>query len=69
MWIIRSKSQNLSVGSAVAQCLMHDGGVAGSRHTGVTAWCPLVRHINPCLVFVQPRKTPPDINEKLFTGT
>ena len=28
-----------------------------------------VRHINPCLVLVQPRKTCPDITEKLLTGT
>ena len=25
------------------------------------------RHIIPCLVLVQPRKTPPDITEKLLT--
>ena len=29
----------------------------------------LNRHINPCLVLVQPRKTHPDITEKLLTGT
>ena len=27
-----------------------------------------VRHINSCLVLVQPRKTCPDITEKLLTG-
>ena len=26
-------------------------------------------HINPCLVLVQPRKTPSNIAEKLLTGT
>ena len=29
----------------------------------------LCRHINPCLVLVQPRKNPPDITENLLTGT
>ena len=28
-----------------------------------------VGYINPCLVLVQHRKTPPDITEKLLTGT
>ena len=37
--------------------------------TGVTALCPWARHINPCLVLVQPRKTLPDITMKLLTGT
>ena len=31
--------------------------------------CPWARHINPCLVLAQPRKTRPDITEKLLTGT
>ena len=30
--------------------------------------CPEARYINPCLVLVQPRKTRPDITEKLLTG-
>ena len=34
----------------------------------ITALCPWARHINPCLVLVQPRKTRPDITEKLLTG-
>ena len=29
----------------------------------------LLRHINPCLVLVQPRKTHPDISVKVLTGT
>ena len=37
--------------------------------TGVTAMCPWARDINSCLVLVQPRKTHPDITEKLLTGT
>ena len=31
--------------------------------------CPWARHINPCLVLVQPKKTCLDITEKLLTGT
>ena len=33
--------------------------------TGITALCSLARHIDPCLVLVQPRKTCPDITEKI----
>ena len=29
----------------------------------------LARHINPSLVLVQPRKTCPDLTERLLTGT
>ena len=29
----------------------------------------LTRHIYPRLVLVQPRKTPPDVTERLLTGT
>ena len=42
---------------------------AGSSLTGVTALCPCARHINPSLVLVQPRKTRPDVIERLLTGT
>ena len=35
-----------------------DQGVAGSSLTIVNALCPWARHINPCLVLVQPRKDP-----------
>ena len=28
----------------------------------------VVRHINPCLVLVRPRKNPPDITENLLTA-
>ena len=52
----------------MVECLSQDHGVAGSIHTGVTVLCPFARHNNPCLVLVQPRKTCPDINEKLLTG-
>ena len=36
--------------------------------SGVTVLCPWVKHINYSLVLVQPRKTRPDITEKLLTG-
>ena len=38
-----------------------------SFSTGITALCPWVRHINPCLLLVQPRKIRPGIAEKLLT--
>ena len=42
----------------------------GSNLSSVTELCPWARHINPCWVqvLVQPRKTSPDIAEKLLTG-
>ena len=46
---------------SVVECLSRYRGVAGSSLTAVTRLCPLARHINPCLVVVQPRKTRPDI--------
>ena len=49
----------------MVECLTQDGGVAGSILTGVTALCPYARHINLCLVLVQPRKTCPNITEKV----
>ena len=39
---------------------LRDWGAAGSSLTIVTVLCPWPRHIYPCLVLVQPRKTPPD---------
>ena len=54
---------------SVVECFTWDQGVAGSSITGVTTVCPWARHINPCLVLVQPRKTCPDITEKMLTGT
>ena len=48
-------------GSAVVECLTRDRGVAGLSLTGVSALCPWARHINPCLLLVQPRKTRPDM--------
>ena len=38
--------------------------VASSSITGVIVLCPWARHINPCLVLVQPRTTRLDITEK-----
>ena len=55
--------------STVVECLTQDRGVAGLSFTGVTGLCPWARHINACLVMVQPRKARPDITEKLLTGT
>ena len=51
---------------SVVECLSRDREVAGSS---ITALCPWARDINPCLVLVQPRKTHPNITEKLLTGT
>ena len=34
-----------------------------------TVLCPWARQINPCLVLVKPRKTHPNITEKLLTET
>ena len=58
-----------SFGSSVVECLTQHRGVVGSSLTDVTVLCPRARHINPCLVLVQPRKTHPEIAEKLLTGT
>ena len=53
---------------SVVDCLTRHRGAAGSSLTGVTALCPLARHINPSLVLVQPRKTHPFIIERLLMG-
>ena len=53
---------------SVEECLTRDRGAGGSRLTGVTALCPLVRHINHSLALVQPRETRPFISERLFMG-
>ena len=37
-------------------------------YSGVTALCPLARHINPSLLLVQSRKTRPYITEILLMG-
>ena len=34
----------------------------------VTVWCPYARHLIHCLELVQPRKTHPELTEKLLTG-
>ena len=54
---------------SVVECLTGDWRAAGSSLTSVTVLCPWVRYIYPCIVLVQPRKTHPDIIEKLLTGT
>ena len=45
----------------VVECLTRDRGAAGSSLSCVTVLCPWARHIYPCLVLVQPRKTRPTI--------
>ena len=52
----------------MVECLTVDRRAPGLSLTGVTALCPLARHINPSLVLVQPRKTRPYIAERLLVG-
>ena len=47
--------------SAVVEYLSRSQGVMGSSLTSIIVLCPWARHINPCLVLVQPRKTHPGI--------
>ena len=54
-------------GGSVVECLTLDREVAGSSLTGGTA-CVLEQGFILCLVLVQPRKTHPNITEKLLTG-
>ena len=54
---------------SVVECLTRDRRATGWRLTSITKLCPWARHINPCLVLVQPRKTRSDITERLLTGT
>ena len=53
--------------SAVVECLTRERGVVGFSITSSTMLCPQARHINPCLVLVQPRKTHPNISENFLT--
>ena len=53
---------------SVVECLTPDRGVKGSSLTGIITLCPWARHINPSLVLVQPRKTRPEITERLLMG-
>ena len=62
-------STQLSIRGSVVAYLTQDQRVAGLCLTGVIVLCPRARHINPCLVLVQCRKTCPDIAEKLLTRT
>ena len=52
---------------SVVECLTCDRRVAGLSLTGITVLCPRARHINPCLVFVQPRETSLNMTEKMLT--
>ena len=53
---------------SVVVCLTRDRWAMGSSLPVVTVFCPLARHIYPRFVLVQPRKTRPDITERLLTG-
>ena len=53
----------------MVEALAQDEGVAGSSLTNFTALHPWARHIILCLVLVQPKKTCPDIIERLLNGT
>ena len=64
----KTKLSSRERSGSVVECLTRDREVAGSSLTGVAALCPRARLINPCLVLVQPRKTHPDITQKLLTG-
>ena len=50
------------------ECLTRDRWAAGSSFIGVTALCPLGRHINPRLLLVHLRKTRLDITERLLNS-
>ena len=54
---------------SVVECLIRDRRATGLSLTGITGLCPLARLINPSLVLVQPRKTRPNVTERLLTGT
>ena len=49
----------------MVECLTWDRGVAGSSLISINALCPWARHFNSCLILVQPKKTCPNITEKL----
>ena len=50
----------------MVECSTLDRGVAGSRLTSITVLCTWARHIKPCLVMIQPRKTHTDTTERLL---
>ena len=62
-------SDDSEYSGSVVECLTRDRGTAGSSLNGVTVLCPWARHMAPCLVLVQPRKTRRDITEKLLTAS
>ena len=53
----------------MVECWSPDQEVEASSLTGVIALCPCARHINPCLLLVQPMKTLPGKTENMLTGT
>ena len=54
---------------SMEECLNRDRRVLGFSLTGVTALCTFAKHSYPCLVLAKPRKTHPDITERLLTRT
>ena len=54
---------------SVVESLTRDQRDLGLSLTRVSVLCPCGRYIKPSLVLVQPRKTCPDITEKLLTET
>ena len=49
-------------------CLTGNQGATDSSLTDCTGLCSWAKHINPCLVLVQPRKSSPYITERLLIG-
>ena len=54
-------------GGSVVECLSRDQGVGDL--TRANALCPWARHFILCLVLVKPKKTRPNMMEKLLTWT
>ena len=52
----------------MVECLTRNWGVASKSLTGGTALCTWARQFIPCLVLAQPKKTPPNMTEKMLTG-
>ena len=65
---VRVKGFSGERSGSVVECLTRDRGATFSSLTGVTALCPLARHINPSLLLVQPRRTRPCITERMLMG-
>ena len=66
---VSTQTKHREHSGSVVECLTQYQGAAGLSLTGIAVLCPSARHIYPCLVLVQHRKTRPDITEKLLTTT